>query len=192
MEIPPINSRIYELALLKAYIEPIQITFEKISVAEKFVENITSNIKETKHCKSNKESTALNQDLKNQDVEELINVSIANGVIKIKTFNITYLNEYVKSKFSKLMEIKLFSKPSSEKTFKLELSTVTILFNLIISWEKLILQPNMCSPTSRIESEISELIFIICSKIKYDEFDNIANINNLNKNWKGCSVCVDE
>ena len=40
----------------------------------------------------------------------------------------------------------------------------------------------MCSPTSRIESEISELIFIICSKIKYDEFDNIANINNLNKN----------
>lgn len=153
-----------------------------MSVDEKLVEKITNKIRDTKDCKSNNDNTVLNQDLKNQDVVEFINVRIANGVININTFNITYRNEYVKSKFNKLIEIKLLSIPSIENIFRLEVFIVTILFNLRINWEKLILHPNMCSPISLIDREIKELIFIICSQIKYDEFDNIANMNSLNKN----------
>ena len=164
-------------------------SFEKRFPDQKSKENVIKRIKETKLCKSINERIALNQDLKNQLDDELINVIKANGVINIKTFNIIYLNEYVNNKFSKFIVIKLFRIPSIENIFKFELSLLDIiLFSFKISWEKFILQPKMFSPISRIESEIRLFIFIICSIIKKDETDKIEKINNLNKNWKGCSV----
>ena len=160
----------------------MHITLENMSVEVKSVEKTTNNINETKDCNNNNDTTVLNQDLKNQDVVEFIRVRIAKGVINTNTFKITYLSEYVKSKFSKLIDIKLLSIPSKEKIFNPDVSKVTMLFNLRINWEKLILHPNICSPISRIDKDIRELILIICSQIKYDEFDNMAKINNLNKN----------
>ena len=71
----------------------MQIIFENVSVDEKSTENIISKINATKDCSNSKDSTALNQDLKNHELEEFIKVSIANGVIKMNTFKITYLNE---------------------------------------------------------------------------------------------------
>ena len=163
VEIPPISSRIYEFALVNAYIDPTKNTFDKISVDEKSIEKVINNIKATKDCRSNKERRALNQDLKNQDVEVLIKVKIAKGVIRIKTFKIMYLKEYVNNRFNKLIEIKLFNNPSNEKTFKLLISVVTMLSSFEINSEKLILQLKMFSPISRIEREIKEFIFNNCS-----------------------------
>lgn len=169
----------------------MQRTFERMFPEEKSIEKVTNKISATKDCSKSNERVALNQALKNQLVVELIKVSTAKGVIKINTFTITYLKEYVKSRFIKLIVIKLFNTPSSEKTFMLVvLSLVIILSNLRISWEKLILHPKMFSPNSRIARDISEFIFKNCSIKKYDELDKIANINNLNINWNGCSVYV--
>ena len=104
-----------------------------MSVEVKSVEKTTNNINETKDCNNNNDRTVLNQDLKNQDVVEFIRVRIAKGVINTNTFKITYLSEYVKSKFNKLIEIKLLSIPSIENIFRLEVFIVTIVFNLRIS-----------------------------------------------------------
>ena len=101
---------------------------------EKSIEKVISKIRETKDCNNKSERVALNQDLKNQLVLELIKVSIAKGVIKIKTFRITYRKEYVKSRLIKLMVIKLLSTPSREKTFiGVVLSLVIISFSFKIS-----------------------------------------------------------
>ena len=89
---------------------------------------------ETSDWSNSKDKIALNQDLKNQLDDELINVIKANGVINIKTFNIIYLNEYVNNKFSKFIVIKLFRIPSIENIFKFELSLLDIiLFSFKIS-----------------------------------------------------------
>lgn len=154
--------------------QPIQINFDNISEEEKLVENTINRIKLTKDCSNKSDNIALNHDLKNQEVDEFINVRIANGVININTFKITYLNEYVKSKLIKFRDINPFNKPSSENTFKLTLSDVTTLFNLVINSRKLILQLNIFSPISRIARDISEFIFIICSIRKYEEFAKIV------------------
>ena len=111
----------------------MHMILENISDEVKLVEKITNNIKDTNDCNNNNDKIHLNQDLKNQDVLEFINVIIANGVININTFKITYLREYVKSKFNKLIDIKLFSIPSKEKIFIPDVSMVTILFSLSIS-----------------------------------------------------------
>ena len=89
------------------------------------------------------------------------------------------------------MEIKLLRSPSNENTFKSVSLVVIILFNFNINSEKLMLHLNMFSPTSLIAKDMRELMFINCSIKKYDEFDNIAKINNLNINWNGCSVSVE-
>ena len=157
------------------------ITFENKSPADRLIEKITSIINATNDCNNSKDKTHLNQDLKNQLVEEFIKVIIAKGVIKTKTFSITYLKEYVKSKFNKLNEIKPFNNPSSEKIFKV-FSVDTILFIFRINSEKLILQLNRFSPTSLIAREIIELMFKNCSIKKYEKFDNIAYKNNLKIN----------
>ncbi len=154
--------------------QPIQINFDNISEEEKLVENTINRIKLTKDCSNKSDNIALNHDLKNQEVDEFINVRIANGVININTFKITYLNEYVKSKLIKFRDIKPLNKPSSENTFKLTLSDVITLFNLVINSRKLILQLNIFSPISRIARDISEFIFIICSIKKYEEFAKIV------------------
>ena len=131
---------------------------------EKSIENVISKINDTKDCSKSSESVALNQDLKNQLVVEFIKVRIAKGVIKIKTFKITYRKEYVKSRFIKLIVIKLFKTPSIEKTLILVvLSFVIMLSSFRTSCEKLILHPKIFSPSSRIARDISEFIFIICS-----------------------------
>ena len=160
---------------------PTQITFEKTSEPEKSVAKIINSINDTKDCNKSRASIDFSQALKKEAVEELINVNIAKGVIRIKTFKITYLKEYVKIKFNKFIEIKLLSNPSKEKTFKDEVLVIT-LFNFNINCEKLMLQLKIFSPTSRIASEISEFKFIICSHKKYEELDKIAKTNNLNRN----------
>lgn len=154
--------------------EPIQIIFEKVSVEEKFVENITKSISATKDCNNSSERIVLNQALKNHEVELFISVKMAKGVIRINTFKITYLSEYVNNRFNRFIETKLLRMPSKEKTFRLLESTVTILFSLNISSEKLILQLKICSPISLIAREIKEFIFINCSIKKYDELANMA------------------
>ena len=58
----------------------------------------------------------------------------------------------------------------------------TILSNFKINCAKLILQLKIFSPSSRMERDINEFILIICSIIKNDELDNIANISNLKIN----------
>ena len=64
-----------------------------MSLAEKSTEKITNNINATRDWSNNKDKIHLNHDLKNHEVDELIKDIIANGVIKIKTFNITYRKE---------------------------------------------------------------------------------------------------
>lgn len=188
---PPIKSRIYEFAFVNAYNEPIHIIFENMVGVVKSIEKIINSIKATNDWSKSKDNRDLNHDLKNQAVEELINVINANGLIKINTFNITYLKEYVNIRFRRFMEIKLLRSPSNENTFKSVSLVVIILFNFNINSEKLMLHLNMFSPTSLIAKDMRELMFINCSIKKYDEFDNIAKINNLNINWNGCSVSVE-
>lgn len=169
----------------------MQIIFENIVGEVKSIEKIINKINATKDWSRSKDSKDLNHDLKNQAVEELIKVIKANGVIKIKTFNITYLKEYVNIRFRRFIEIKLLSNPSSENTLRVVSLVVIILFNLKINSEKLMLHLNIFSPTSLMAKDIREFIFISCSIRKYEEFDSIAKINSLNKNWNGCSVSVE-
>ncbi len=152
----------------------MQINFDKTSLDVKFVEKTTKSIRLTRDWSRSKEITVLNHDLKNHEVEELIKVITAKGVINIKTFKITYLNEYVNNKFSKFNDTKPFNKPSNENTFKELLLVVTILFSLIINSEKLILQLKIFSPISRIDKDIRELILTNCSIKKYDELAKTA------------------
>ena len=128
------------------------------------MENVNNKINDTKDWSNRSESVALNHDLKNHDVLVLMSVKIAKGVININTFKITYRSEYVNSKFIRLIVTKLFKIPSRENILTLVvLSLVITLSSLRISWEKLILQLNMFSPSSRIANDISEFILRICS-----------------------------
>ena len=70
------------------------------------MEKIISKINDTKDCNSSKDKKDFNHALKKHEVEEFINVKKANGVIKINTFKIIYLREYVKIKFNKLLNLK--------------------------------------------------------------------------------------
>lgn len=119
----------------------MQSILESTFPEEKSIEKVISKIRETKDCNNKRDRVALNHALKNQLELELIKVRIANGVIKIKTFRITYLKEYVKSKLIKLIVIKLLRTPSKEKTLiGVVLLLVITLFNFRINWEKLMLQ----------------------------------------------------
>lgn len=91
VERPPINSLMKELAFIKAYIDPKQIKFEKISVVESSKENVTSKIIEIKICKKSREIKILNHDLKKQIVLLSHKDNIANGLKRMNTFIIIYL-----------------------------------------------------------------------------------------------------
>ena len=64
------------------------INCENISVVSKLNVNITIKIIETNDCNKNNEIIVRTYILKIQEVELLISVKIAKGVINIKTFNI--------------------------------------------------------------------------------------------------------
>ena len=64
------------------------INCENISVVSKLNVNITIKIIETNDCNKNNEIIVRTYILKNQEVELLISVKIAKGVINIKSFNI--------------------------------------------------------------------------------------------------------
>ena len=64
------------------------INCENISVVSKLNVNITIKIIETNDCNKNNEIIVRTYILKNQEVELLISVKIAKGVINIKNFNI--------------------------------------------------------------------------------------------------------
>ena len=87
----------------------------------------------------------------------LIKVKNANGVRSTRTFTIMYLSEYVKSKFIKVIEKKLFNKPLNEKILKSVESTVIVELKLSIIAEKEMSQPNALAPAFRIASEIKEV-----------------------------------
>ena len=145
VEIPPIKCWIYELALISAYREPTHKIFEVIlELLKSNVKNINKII-EIKGWSISKEIKILNHALKNQEVEELIKVRIAKGVININTLTIIYLNEYESIKFIKLIEHKLFKIPSREKTLREE-STVMYEFKCSIKEEKLIFSWNTKDP----------------------------------------------
>ena len=88
MLIPPNSSFIYELERISAYIEPINNILEELSK-----ESIIIKIIDTNDWSNKSEKRALSQDLKIQDVEELIKVKRERGVSKIRTCTITYLKE---------------------------------------------------------------------------------------------------
>lgn len=163
--------------------DPMHKTFDSILSDVKSIENVINNTRATNDWSSKRERMDLNHALKNQLVEELINVIIANGVIRIKTFKTMYRSEYVNNREIRLIVIKLFKIPSIENTLiAVVLSLVITLSSLRINSEKLILQPKIFSPSSRIASEIKELIFINCSIKKNEELDKIAKIKSLKIN----------
>ena len=116
------------------------------------MENIINKTRDTNDCNKRRERIDLKYALKNHEVEVLINVKNAKGVIKIKTFKTTYLKEYVKSKFNKLIEMKPRKSPSIEKIFGFD--SDIIWFNFNINCEKLISQLKIPSPIALIASEI--------------------------------------
>ena len=81
------------------------------------------------------------------------------------------------------IDIKLFSRPSKEKTFKLLLSVVIIEFKFSIKLEKQISSPIRLLPISLIASDINEVKYINNSQIKKEQFIKIPKINNLKTNW---------
>ena len=99
VEIPPINSLIYELAFDNEYIPPMYKNLENKLLLSKFNENITNKIMLTNDCKSKSDKNVRSQVLKNHVVERLIRVKIAKGVIITNTFNNTYLREYENTKY---------------------------------------------------------------------------------------------
>ena len=166
MEIPPIKLWIYEFALIKAYIEPTHSTLDKISeLLKSKVKNINKII-DINGWINNKDRKILSQALKNQEVEEFIKVSKANGVININTFTIMYLREYDSIKLIKLTEQRLFKRPSKEKILYVLESIEIVEFNFSINVEKLICSSNIKSPTSLIAAVIKELKYIKNSQIK--------------------------
>ena len=110
----------------------------------------------TVSCINNKENKFLSQDLKNQDVVSKINDKIAKGVSKIKILIITYLKEYVNTKFSKEIVREDFIRPSNEKTSREEVLTEIVLFISSINSEKQMFLLNRFSPILLIARVILE------------------------------------
>ena len=154
VEIPPINSLIYELAFDNEYIPPMYKNLENKLLLSKFNENITNKIMLTNDCKSKSDKNVRSQVLKNHDVERLIRVKIAKGVIITNTFNNTYLREYENTKLNKPKEINPFINPSTEKILKEFCSILIIELSLKINSEKDIFALKMFFPTSQIDEEI--------------------------------------
>ena len=84
---------------------------------------------------NNNEKRLRIQLLKNHEVFSKINDKIAKGVSNIKILSITYLKEYVKTKFNKETESEAFNIPSKEKISE-EMSNNFELFISTINWAK--------------------------------------------------------
>ena len=139
-------------------------------------------------CINNRENKFLNQDLKNQEVVSKINDKIANGVSKIKILIITYLKEYVKTKFNKDIVREALSNPSKEKISREEESIEILLFISKISSEKQIFLWNKSSPIPLIAREILDKRSKISPTKKYEKLIQIPKIIALKINCVGLST----
>ena len=133
-------------------------------------------------CINKSDKNILSHALKNHAVELFINVSSAKGVSNSRTFTIIKRSEYVNNRLMNPIDIKLLSKPSKEKTFKLFASVVTTEFKFSIKLEKHISSPNKLLPTPLIASDINEVKYINNSHIKKEQFIYMPKINNLKTN----------
>lgn len=93
MEIPPIKLCTYELALIKAYKEPIHNNLEVISEEEKSSAKTISSIREINGWINSNDKKTLSHALKNHELELFIKVRKAKGISKISTFIIIYRKE---------------------------------------------------------------------------------------------------
>lgn len=134
----------------------------------------------------------LNQVLKNQDVELIIRLNIAKGVININNLIKTYLRDCIKTKFNNSIEIKLFIIPSNENALKVELFRLIVEFSFFTNSVKEIFTLKIDSPNSRIDRDMYEFIVINCSHKKNEQLISIVNIINLNKNCIGFSISIDK
>ena len=128
--------------------------------------------KDTIICINKSEKTFLIQDLKNHEVFCKSNDNIAKGVNKIKILIITYLKEYVKTKFNRDIVRVAFINPSNENISRVELSVKIKSFIHKISSEKQIFLLNKFSPIPRIAKVIYEQISNNFSITKYNTFEN--------------------
>ena len=90
------NSYLYyiiELALIKAYKEPMHNILEDISEEEKSSAKTISSIREINGWINNSDKNIFNQALKKLEVDWFIKVRKANGVRRIKTWTIIYRKE---------------------------------------------------------------------------------------------------
>ena len=138
--------------------------------------------KDTTICINKSEKTFLIQDLKNHEVFCKSNDKIAKGVNKIKILIITYLKEYVKTKFNRDIVRVAFINPSNENISRVELSVKIKSFIHKISSEKQIFLLNKFSPIPRIAKVIYEQISNNFSIKKYEEFMQMQNIIHLKIN----------
>lgn len=139
-------------------------------------------------CINNKENKFFIQDLKNHDVESKINDKIANGVSKIKILIITYLKEYVKTKFNKDVVREAFIIPSKEKISSEEVLTEIVLLISRINSAKHIFLLNKLSPIPLIASVIFENKSNNSPIRKYEKLIQIPKMTALKINCIGCSV----
>lgn len=158
METPPINSRTNELAFIRELIAPRYINLVIKFPDEKSIENRINKTIETIICINKSENIFLIQALKNHDVFCNNKDKKAKGVSKIKSFTITYLNEYVKTKFNKDIVREVFIKPSNEKISIDDVFIEIKLFIFSISSEKHIFLLNNSSPIPLIDKVILENI----------------------------------
>ncbi|HOZ55282.1 MAG TPA: hypothetical protein PK993_04505 [Clostridia bacterium] len=98
--------------------EPINNNFDIESLEKKLIEKTINKITEIKDSIIKSAKIDFIHDLKNQLVDVLIKERIANGVIKINTFIITYLKEYENNKLINPKEVKDLINPLKEKILK--------------------------------------------------------------------------
>lgn len=104
--------------MINEYIEPINNNFDIESLEKKLIEKTINKITEIKDSIIKSAKMDFIHDLKNQLVDVLIKERIANGVIKINTFIITYLKEYENNKLINPKEVKDLINPLKEKILK--------------------------------------------------------------------------
>ena len=130
-----------------------------------------------------------NQALKNHEVCSNINDKIAKGVSKIKILIITYLKEYVKTRFNKDIVSEALIIPSNEKISKEEEVIEISLFISKISSEKQMFLWNKSSPIPLIARDILDKKFKASPTKKYEKLIQIPKIIDLKINCEGFSIC---
>lgn len=144
-------------------------------------------MKATKICKNRSDKKILNHDLKNQEVCLLDNDSNAKGQISIKTLIITNLKAYERARFKKPIETNPLIRPSKEKIFIPVSSKYIVELKSSTNLLKQISVLNKFSPTSLIERDIKETIFISCSQQNDEKLSKTTHNKSLKINWVGFS-----